>query len=132
MNLWGHTCHALSYLDQDYIIAIGGYGPGPNTIQKDSEIINNSKICKHQNTIHHLIRTNNQWSEHWMQYNSEITLQGHASCMLNPTTIGVFGGKSSHDALHLYSLENKSISSANVNGIPPCSRWDHSFDFYCR
>ena len=67
LNVWGHTCNTLSYNNQDYIIAIGGYSPGPSILQKENEIITSkSKTCKPQNTIHHLIRTNNKWNGHWI------------------------------------------------------------------
>ena len=152
LNLWGHTTLAIPASDGNLdIVAIGGYGTGPNGKHKSSS---------RSNKIYNLGRIDGQWHDAWSEVKidqsnleEEVNVggfggkrvaltarEGCASCILplqlESPLIGIFGGRASparpnNDLLFLsYSPGGDAgtlYSPTDVRGDIPEPRWGHSF-----
>ena len=152
LNLWGHTALAIPARDGNLdIVAIGGYGTGPNGIHKSSS---------RSNKIYNLGRIDGQWHDAWNEVKidqsnlqEEVNVggfggkrvaltarEGCASCILpmqlESPLIGIFGGRSSparpnNDLLFLSYSSGEGAgtlySPMDVRGDIPEPRWGHSF-----
>jgi len=156
LNLWGHTTLAIPASDGNGnldIVAIGGYGTGPNGKQKSSS---------RSNKIFNLGRIDCQWHDAWSEVKidqsnlqEEVNIggfagkrvaltarEGCASCILplqlESPLIGIFGGRASparpNNELLFLSYSSRGGASAgtlyspmDVRGDIPEPRWGHSF-----
>ena len=164
LNLWGHTAVAIPIngdtLDKSIdveIVALGGYGAGPNGKKKTSS---------RSDKIYSLRRSNGQWDNTWIELKQEkydtpseemrlgggfearctafSAREGCASCILpqllitpknnDSSLVAIFGGRTSparpNNELLLMSCQPGKatiFTPTDVRGEVPTPRWGHSF-----